>query len=66
MIKCHDCHRMYTVQRKYGVTNHCWATTNHLDVTYYCEEANKFDEWSTFCNWVEVLPYSELIIIKEN
>lgn len=23
-------------------------------------------ELSTFCNWVEVLPYSELIIIKEN
>ena len=44
MNKCYDCHCMYTVQRKYGVTNHCWATTNHLDVTYYCEEDNKDKE----------------------
>lgn len=33
---------------------------------YEAHQTNKFDEWSTFCNWVEVLPYSELIIIKEN
>ena len=33
---------------------------------YESHQNNKFDEWSTFCNWVEVLPYSELIIIKEN
>ena len=33
---------------------------------YESHQTNKFDEWSTFCNWVEVLPYSELIIIKEN
>lgn len=44
MIRCHDCPCMYTVQRKYGITNHCWATANHLDVTYYCEEANKDKE----------------------
>lgn len=33
---------------------------------YESHQTNKFDEWSAFCNWVEVLPYSELIIIKEN
>lgn len=44
MIRCDDCPCMYTVQRKYGITNHCWATANHLDVTYYCEEANKNKE----------------------
>ena len=33
---------------------------------YESHQTNKFDEWSTFCNWIEVLPYSELIIIKEN
>ena len=27
---------------------------------------NELDEWHTFCDWVEGLPYSELIIGKEN
>lgn len=31
MIRCDDCPCMYTVQRKYGITN-------------YCEEANKNKE----------------------
>ena len=33
---------------------------------YESYQTNKFDEWSAFCDWIEVLPYSELIIIKEN
>lgn len=40
MIKCYECPIMYTMQRKYGVTNHCMATRNHLDITYYCEKTN--------------------------
>ena len=27
---------------------------------------HKLDEWHTFCDWIESLPYSELIIGKEN
>lgn len=28
---------------------------------YHSRKNHKLDEWHTFCNWVETLPYSELI-----
>ena len=28
---------------------------------YYCRKDHKLDEWHTFCEWVESLPYSEII-----
>lgn len=32
----------------------------------YCERRNhKLDEWHQFCDWVESLPYSEIITLKE-
>lgn len=33
---------------------------------YKSRRNHKLDEWHTFCNWIEELPYSELIIGKEN
>ena len=33
---------------------------------YESYQNNKFDEWDTFCDWIEELPYGELIIKKEN
>jgi hypothetical protein len=32
---------------------------------YHARENHKLDEWRTFCKWVEMLPYSELITGKE-
>ena len=33
---------------------------------YKSRRNHKLDEWHTFCDWIEGLPYSELIIGKEN
>lgn len=33
---------------------------------YKSRKNHKLDEWHTFCDWIEELPYSELIIGKEN
>ena len=33
---------------------------------YKSRRNHKLDEWHTFCEWIESLPYSELIIGKEN
>lgn len=33
---------------------------------YKSRKNHKLDEWHTFCDWIESLPYSELIIGKEN
>lgn len=32
---------------------------------YKSRKNHKLDEWRRFCNWIEVLPYSELIIGEE-
>ena len=31
---------------------------------YHARRNHKLDEWHTFCDWIETLPYSELIIGK--
>ena len=33
---------------------------------YKSRSNHKLDEWGEFCQWIESLPYSELIIGKEN
>lgn len=33
---------------------------------YHSRRYHKLDEWVNFCEWIETLPYSELIIGKEN
>lgn len=32
---------------------------------YFSRKDHKLDEWHTFCDWIETLPYSELITQKE-
>ena len=32
---------------------------------YHYRKNHKLDEWHTFCDWIETLPYSELITGKE-
>ena len=33
---------------------------------YKSRKNHKLDEWHTFCDWIEALPYSELIVGEEN
>ena len=33
---------------------------------YFSRKDHKLDEWHTFCDWIKELPYSELIIGKED
>lgn len=33
---------------------------------YHSRKGHKLDEWHTFCEWIEGLPYSELITNKED
>lgn len=46
--------QLRTVQLNYQV----------LKSMYHARKAHKLDEWHTFCDWVETLPYSELITNK--
>ncbi len=32
---------------------------------YHSRKNHKLDEWHTFCDWIETLPYSELITMEE-
>lgn len=32
---------------------------------YKSRRNHKLDEWHTLCDWIEILPYSELITGKE-
>lgn len=33
---------------------------------YKSRKRHKLDEWRTFCDWIETLPYFELIIDERN
>jgi hypothetical protein len=33
---------------------------------YHSRKNHRLDEWKTFCEWIETLPYSELITGIEN
>ena len=45
-----------TVQLNYAV----------LKAMYHARKHHKLDEWRTFCQWIESLPYSELITGRED
>lgn len=32
---------------------------------YYSRKGHKLDEWNEFCAWIESLPYSEIVTLKE-
>ena len=40
----------------------CTMNYENLVNMYHARKHHKLDEWHTFCEWVESLPYSELII----
>ena len=37
-----------------------------LSNMYYWRRNHKLDEWRDLCDWIETLPYSELITVKED
>ena len=37
-----------------------------LTAMYRWRRTHKLDEWKTFCDWIETLPYAELITGGEN
>lgn len=37
-----------------------------LSNIYIHRKDHKLDEWRDFCNWIETLPYSEIITLKED
>lgn len=32
---------------------------------YHARKNHKLDEWNDFCDWIETLPYSELITMEK-
>ena len=43
----------------------CMISYAALRNMYYSRRNHKLKEWHTFCDWIERLPYSELITGKE-
>ena len=37
-----------------------------LTAMYRWRRTHKLDDWQTFCDWIETLPYAELITGGEN
>lgn len=46
-------------------TRTCMISYAALRNIYHARRNHKLKEWHTFCNWIETLPYSELIIGEE-
>ena len=42
------------------------ASYETLKNIYHSRKNHKLEEWHTFCDWIETLPYSELITITKN
>ena len=49
----------------YNQTRNAMLNYEVLANIYRQRKGHKLDEWITFCNWIESLPYSELITGKE-
>ena len=50
----------------YNQTRNVMMNYEVLANIYRQRKNHKLDEWREFCNWIETLPYSELITGKEN
>ena len=49
----------------YNQTRNVMLNYEVLANIYRQRKGHKLDEWITFCNWIDSLPYSELITGKE-
>ena len=50
----------------YNQTRNVMLNYEVLANIYRQRKGHKLDEWREFCKWIESLPYSELIIGKED
>ena len=50
----------------YNQTRNVMLNYEVLANIYRQRKGHKLDEWREFCNWIESLPYSELITGEEN
>ena len=49
----------------YNQMRTCTFNYETLVNIYYARRNHKLEEWHTFCNWIETLPYAKEIIIAE-
>lgn len=49
----------------YNQMRTCTMTYENLRNMYHARKKHKLDEWHTFCEWVETLPYAKELIIGE-
>ena len=49
----------------YNQTRNVTLNYEVLANIYKARRNHKLDEWQDFCNWIETLPYSDLITGKE-
>lgn len=49
----------------YNQMRTCTFTYENLRNMYHARKNHKLDEWHTFCEWVETLPYAKELIIGE-
>lgn len=49
----------------YNQLRTCTLTYENLANIYHARRNHKLDEWHRFCEWIESLPYSEFITLKE-
>ena len=50
----------------YNQMRTCTLSYENLISMYHARKNHKLDEWHTFCEWIESLPYSELITGGKN
>ena len=49
----------------YNQMRTCTMTYENLRNMYHARKNHKLDEWHTFCEWVETLPYAKELIVGE-
>lgn len=49
----------------YNQTRNVMLNYEVLANIYHSRKNHKLDEWREFCEWIEILPYSELIIMED-
>lgn len=49
----------------YNQLRTCALTYENLRSMYHARKKHKLDEWHTFCEWVETLPYAKELIVNE-
>lgn len=54
-----------SIPQSFNYRRGCTLNYQVLKNMYHARKTHRLQEWRDFCNWVESLPYSELITLKE-